>query len=86
MAFIPPLELKTWFVNVLAGDASYFAPIAIFAIISLAGYFRMTGLTLGFMLFVFLLMFSGYIPASLLVFISLIGGLLVGYVVSRIVK
>jgi len=35
---------------------------------------------------VFLLMFSGYIPASLVVFITIIAGLLIGYSVSKIVK
>ena len=72
--------------NVLSGSSTYFAPIAIFAIISLAAYFRMTGLTMGFMIFVFLLMFSGFVPASLLIFVSIIGGLLVGILISRIVK
>lgn len=86
MTWVEPLELETWFVNVLSGSATYFAPIAIFAIICLSAFFRMTGLTMGFMLLVFLLMFSGYVPASLLIFISIIGGLLVGIVVSKIVK
>lgn len=86
MTWIEPLDLETWLVNVMAGSATYFAPIAIFAILGLAAYFRMTGLTLGFMLFVFLLMFSGFMPPSLLIFVAIIGGLLVGYIVSRIVK
>jgi hypothetical protein len=86
MVFIQPLELQTWFVNIFSGSATYFAPIAVFTIIAMSAFFRMTGLTMGFMLFVFLLMFSGFIPFSLLLFISLIGGLLVGYAVSRIVK
>jgi hypothetical protein len=86
MTFIQPLELQTWFINIFAGSATYFAPIAIFAIICLAAYFRMTGLTMGFMLFVFLLMFSGFLPASLFIFASIIGGILIGIVVSSIVK
>ncbi len=86
MAWIEPLALKDWFVNVLAGSPTFFAPIAIFVIIGLSAFFRMTALTLGFMLFVFLLMFAGYMPPSLLVLIATIGGLLVGWVVSRIVR
>jgi len=86
MAWIEPLELQTWFVNVLSGDATYFAPIAIFAILGMSAYFRMTGLTMGFMVFVFLLMFAGFVPGSLLVLVSIIGGLLVGWSVSRIVR
>ena len=86
MVWIESLELETIFIRVFAGSATYFAPIAIFAIIGLAAYFRMTALTMGFMVFVFLLMFSGFIPSSLLIFISIIGGLLVGYAISKIVK
>lgn len=86
MSWIQPLELQTWFVSILSGSATYFAPIAIFAIIGMAAFFRMTSLTMGLMVIIFLLMFSGFIPASLLIFISLIGGLLLGYVISKIVK
>jgi hypothetical protein len=86
MVWIEPLSMREIFINVLSGDTTYFASIAIFAILTLAGTFRMTGLTLGFMLFVFLFMFSGFINPSLLIFISIIGGVLVGYFISRIVK
>ena len=86
MVWVEPLELQTIFINILGGDASYFTAIAIFAIISLSAFFRMSGITLGFMLMIFLLMFSGYVPMSLVIFISIIGGLLVGYIIPRIVK
>jgi hypothetical protein len=86
MVWIEPLALKDIFINLLSGSATYFAPIAIFVIISMSAYFRMTGLTMGFMLFVFLLMFSGFIPANLLVLVSIIGGLLIGMAVGSIVK
>lgn len=84
--FIEPLELEKLFINVFAGDATYFTSLAIFVIIGLSAMFRMTGLTLGFMLFVFLLMFSGYVPPSLLVFVSIFAGLFVGIVFSKISK
>ena len=86
MEWIEPLSLETWIISVFAGSATYFAPIAIFAIITLSAYFRMNVLTMGFMIFVFLLMFSGYVPPSLLVMISIIGGLTIGYTLSKIVK
>ena len=86
MVWIEPLELETWLINVFAGDATYFAALAIFAIVALAGYFRMNGINMGFMILIFILMFSGYIPASLLIFISIFAGLLVGYVMAKIVK
>jgi len=86
MVFVPPLELQTILINIFGGDASYFTAIAIFAIISLAGFFRMNGITLGFMVMIFLLMFSGYVPMSLVVLVAIIGGLLVGYIIPKIVK
>ena len=84
--WIEPLNLEMWIVNVFAGSGTYFGIIALFVITGMAGYFRMNGITLAFMMGVFLLMFSGYIPASLVVFITIIAGLLIGYSVSKIVK
>ena len=86
MVWTDPLSLQVIFIQIFGGDASYFTAIAIFAIIALSGFFRMSGITLGFMLMIFLLMFSGYVPMSLVVLIAIIGGLLVGYIIPRIVK
>jgi len=80
------LELQTWIINVFAGDATYFSALAIFAILALASYFRMNAINMGFMIMIFLLMFSGYVPATLLIFVSIFAGLLVGYVMARVVK
>jgi hypothetical protein len=84
--WIEPLNLQMWFVNVFSGDALIFTAVALFAIVSMSAFFRMNGLAMMFMVSIFLLMFSGYVPPSLLIFIALIGGLLVGYWVSQIVK
>ena len=84
--FIEPLALQTWFINILSGSGEYFVAIALFMIVGMSAFFRMTGLTLGIMLFVFISMFSGFIPQSLLILIGIIGGLILGYTISRIVK
>jgi len=84
--FIEPLNLQMWFINVLSGDATIFAAIALFAIVGLSAFFRMNGIAIGLMIGIFLLMFSAYVPISLTLFIAIISGLLVGYWVSRIVK
>jgi hypothetical protein len=84
--FILPLALETWFINVLSGDKNYFSILALMVLTSLSAYFRMTGVGMFFMIGVFLLMFSGYVPTSLITFIAIIGGLLIGYWVSKIVK
>ena len=86
MVFIEPLALETWFINVFAGDKYYFSLIAIMFLTSLAAYFRMNGVSMFFMIGVFLLMFSGYVPTSLITFMAIIGGLLIGYLVSKVVK
>lgn len=86
MAWIEPLELQTWFINVLSGSTEIFTAIALFAILGMAGYFRMNGLTLGLMLFLFVLMFSGFIGQTFLIFLAIVGGPIIGYGLSRMVK
>lgn len=84
--FIYPLELQKIFINIFAGDATYFTALAIFIIVSMAGFFRMTGMALGFSLMIFLMMFSDIVPMSLIVLVSIIGGLLVGYIIPKLVS
>jgi hypothetical protein len=86
MSFVEPLEMQTWFLNIFSGDGSYFAILALFSITSMAAYFRMNGVGMAFMVGIFLLMFSAYIPSTLTVFITIIAGLLIGFWVSQILK
>lgn len=84
MVWIEPLELETWMISVFAGTPEIFAAIALLVITSMATMFRMTTLGLFFMIGMFLLMLSGFINSVLLIFIAIIGGLALGYVLSRI--
>lgn len=86
MAWIQPLEIETWVINVFAGSPDIFGAIAIMVIASLAGFFRMSAISMFFMLTIFFLMFSGYIGMNFLVLFGLIGGLLAGYWISKIVS
>jgi len=86
MAWIEPLALETWFINVLAGSREIFTAVALFAILAMAGYFRMNGLTMGLMVFFFILMFSGFIGTTFIIFIALIGGPLIGFGIARMLK
>ena len=87
MTWIEPLKLETFFVNVFAGDGTYFGIIALIAIISMAAYFRMAALTMFFMIAVFLLMFNDYIAlSSMTILAALVGGLLVGYWIRRLMQ
>ena len=86
MSFIQPLELETWIISVFSGSQDIFLAISIMVIAGLAGYFRMNGLTMFFMLGVFLIMFSNYITNYLLMIVAIIGGLLIGIWISKLVK
>jgi len=82
--WLEPLKLQTIFVNIFAGDPEYFLAIALIVIFSFAGYFRMTGSVLFFMVGLFILMFSGFIMGYWLALFSIFAGLIVGYTLSRI--
>ena len=86
MAWVEPLNLETWIINVFSGDIAIFTAVALFVITGMAAYFRMTGVTLMLMIGVFFIMFSGYVDQSIYFLLVSIGGLLVGYWISQIVK
>ena len=82
-AWLEPLKLQTFFMNIFAGNPEYFIAIAIITIAAMAGFFRMMNLTFFFMLGLFFLMFSEYAISPILTLFLIISGLVVGYVVSR---
>ena len=86
MVWIEPLALETWMINVFAGNPDYFGAIAVLLITSLAGFFRMNGIGLFFMLGLFVLMFSGYIGLNFLIVFAIIGGLVIGYTISKMFR
>ena len=86
MSWIEPLELETWIVSVFSGTPEIFTAIALLVIMGMAGYFRMTGVTMFFMIAVFLFMFTEVIPFSLLTLVAIFGGLMIGYVMSNITQ
>lgn len=86
MAWIEPLELQTWIINVFSGNPDIFGAIGIFAISLMAGYFKMNAITMFFMIGIFVLMFSGYIGTSFLTIFAILGGLIIGYALSQIIR
>ena len=84
MAWTEPLELETIVVTIFSGTPEIFTAVALFFIAGMAGYFRMNGISMFFMIGIFLLMFSGFINSSLMILISIIGGLLIGYFIQKI--
>lgn len=77
--FIQPLELKTWLMQVFAGNPDIFLVIALLVIISLAAMFRMNMAGMFLMVGIFLLMFSAFVSPILSILIFVIGSLLIGY-------
>jgi hypothetical protein len=86
MDFIEPLNLEVFVVNVFSGSFEIFTAISIIVIMGLAGYFRMTKLTMLFMFGLFLIMFSGFVDPSLYFFILAIASLVIGVTISKLVK
>jgi len=84
MTWIEPLKLETWFVSVLSGTPKVFTAIALLTIAGMCGYFRMTGVAMFLMFAIFLLMFSGFIESSMIVMGIVIGGVVIGYLLSKI--
>lgn len=83
-SWLEPLKLETIFVNIFAGDPQFFIVISLIIISALAGFFKMTTLTLFFMLGLFLLMFSGFAMDYLVVLFAIIAGLAIGFSISKI--
>jgi len=86
MSWIEPLEMQQWIVNVFSGNPDIFGAVGILFIAILAGYFRMNSLSMFFMLGIFVLMFSGFIGFSFLVLVVIISGLLIGFLISQLLK
>jgi hypothetical protein len=82
MTWIEPLNLQVWIMSVFAGSPDIFLAVALLVISGMAGFFRMKVVTLFFMIGIFLLMFSGFVSSPLIIFIAVIAGLLIGFVIS----
>lgn len=84
MTWIQPFEMETWFMNVFAGSPDIFLGISLIVIIGLSAWFRMTTLTMFFMIGVFVLIFSPYIQSPFVALFSVIAALIVGLSVNKI--
>jgi len=84
MEIIKSLELQTWLQSVLAGSPDIFIALAMLVIFAMAGFFRMSMLVTFFLLGTFLLMFSSFVSSPIIILFAIIGGLLIGYTISRI--
>ena len=87
MVWIEPLALETWLINVLSsGSVEIFTAVALLFLLGLAGYFRMTALTMMYLVAIFFIMFAGYVDISIYFVLASLSSLLIGYWVSKLVK
>jgi len=84
MSWIPPFEMQTWIVNVLSGNPEIFFALSLMVVIGMAAYFKMTQLTMFFLLGLFILMFKDYIPQSITTLAIIIAAVAVGFVAHKI--
>jgi hypothetical protein len=86
MSWTEPLNLQVIFFNIFSGSSEIFGAIAILFITTMAGYFRMNGISMFLMIGIFILMFSGYIGINFLILFAIFGGLIIGYTLSKILQ
>jgi len=86
LRWIEPLDLKTLLVNTFSGSMEIFTFISIIVIAGLAAYFRMKNEVALLMILLFGIIMSVFIGQGYLVFLILIIGLVVYYLIGRIVK
>ena len=84
MAWIQPFEMQTWIVNVFSGNPEIFFGIALISIVGMAAYFKMSNLTMFFMIGLFTLMFQDYITPGITTLFIVIFALIVGFVINKI--
>jgi len=85
-AYISPLNLQYIFQNVFSGSPDIFFAIFMIVFSILAGYFRMGSLTYVMLLALASIMLYAWFGGGLYLIIVFIGGLLIFWVISKLVK
>lgn len=80
-SFLAPLDFECLFVNTLSGTWTIFSALALFAIASISGFFRMGGVIFGASVLLFAIFMVQYIP-WLLITTLIIGGLVIFLAIS----
>ena len=82
--WFPPFELETVILDIFAGTPLLFFIISFLVIVSMAAYFRMAMLAMFFMLGIFVLLFSSYIPISYTTFFIVIAAIVIAMVINKL--
>ena len=88
MAWIQPLDLQTILVNTLSGSNQIFTALAIISISGIAAFFHMDNIITLIMFGLFFIIMSVYAPigSGFFIFGTIITGLLVFFIISKLVK
>ena len=84
MSWIQPFEMQTFIVNIFSGNPEIFFGMALIAIVGMAAYFKMSNLTMFFMVGLFTLMFQDSITTGITTLFIVIFALIVGISVNKI--
>ena len=79
-----PFALKTVILDIFAGTPLLFFIISFLVIVGMAAYFRMAMLAMFFMLGIFILLFSSYIPVAYTTFFIVIAAIVIAMVVNKL--
>ena len=86
MAWIEPLDLRTIFVNVLAGSNDIFVGLALMTLAGMAAYFRMTNEVSFLLIGLFFVIMSPLIGNGYMLVFILIATLLTYFAISKLFK
>jgi len=85
MTFHLPLDLEYWLVTTIAGSPEIFTALMLIVIAGLAAYFRMPNSITLIMIALFAVI-MGFYTGQLLFIVILILGIVLGWLLSRVVK
>lgn len=85
MALVAPLNLEYWLVNVFSGSWPIFIAVIFFATVILAARFKMSNMTLIFVMALFAILMSPFAPALIVIFIIL-GGFVLYWIISKPIR
>ena len=85
MTFHQPFDLYYYFVNVFAGNMTIFLAISFMAIAVLGGMFRMSGMVIGSIFALFVIMLVVYL-GNLYLIVVVIVALILGWTLSRLFR
>lgn len=86
MVIHEPLDLQYWFVTTLSGSYAIFWFLSLIVIAGAAASFKMNNIAFGIMLALFSVLMAAFGATWMLILACVIGGLVIFYSISKILK